>query len=152
MDTEQLKAALDALVKDPSLAPANGETFCNIGVYRISKLYSVPDFKLNKSGDPPMADVMCTIMAASPDFFATDAKGANNAANAGSLVIASHPYDGHGHVAVVYPSPEMYYSPSWKKEVPFLANIGHRVGVLPTSECFPVALGEPTYYVYQEAS
>lgn len=152
MDTESLKAALDALVKDPSLAPANGETFCNIGVYRISKLYSVPDFKLDENKNPPMADAMCQILAQSQDFQICDGQAANDAANAGKLVIAAHPYTGHGHVATVYPSPEMFFSPSLNKLVPFLANIGQKVGVLPESEDFPVALGECLYYIYREAA
>lgn len=148
MDTEELKAALDALVKDPSLQPANGETFCNIGVYRISQMFRVKDFGI----DPPMANAMCQIIAASPNFKMANAQAANSAALAGGFVIAAHPYTGHGHVATVYPSPEMFFSPSLNKEVPFLANIGQKCGILPESQDFPVALGESLYYIYQGTS
>lgn len=150
MDIEEIKSILDALVKDPSLQPKNGKTFCNIAVSRIATIFGVEDFPVDCSNDPPLADVMCDILAVSPNFHAVSTQGANFSSLQGNLVIAAHPYVGHGHVAIVYPSPEMFFSPSWKKEVPFVANVGARNGIFPVSEVFPVAQGEPKYYVYQE--
>lgn len=149
MDIEHLKSALDALIKDPSLfQKPDGTTFCNIAVHRIAALYDIKEFPLNAHGDPPMANRMCEIAATSPAFESASGEGANAAALAGKFVLAAHGYAGHGHVAVVYPSPEMFYSPSWKKEVPFVANVGKRNAIIPASEAFPVALGEPGYYIH----
>ena len=50
----------------------------------------------------------------------------------------------HGHIAVIHPEP-LFFSPSWMKKVPSVANIGKWNKVKPISYAFPT---EPQYYLY----
>ncbi len=147
-DLDSMKMLLEQTVKDPSLAPKpSGTTYCNIAVRRISQQMGCDVFPLGM-----LANDMWTLMHNSSAFVAVDTQQAGIRANNVQLVIAAKQFAGHGHVAVVYPSPEMYYSASWKKEVPFLANVGKDNGILPASKVFPVAQGEPDYFLYEPAT
>ncbi len=144
MTLEQFKTLLEATVKDPSLQPKlDGTTYCNIAVRRVALAFGCEEFY-----DGMLANDMCKHLAVSSNFGRIDGETAAQQARVPSLVIAAHQYAEHGHVAVVYPAAEMYMSPSLKKEVPFLANVGKKNGILPESVDFPVAHGESIYYLY----
>lgn len=143
MNTDQLRDVCEKLVMDPGLKP---ETFCNVAVQRVAHYYGCFDL------DGLMANSMILFMRRSPHFLIVQGEDAHEYAATGKLAIAAHEYDGHGHVAAVYPSDAMFYSPSWKKAVPFLANVGISNGIKPASECFPVSMGEPIYFVYKPAA
>lgn len=144
MNLEQFKTLLETTVKDPSLQPkSDGTTYCNIAVRRVALAFGCEEFY-----DGMMANEMCKHLAISSNFGSIDGQTAAQQARVPSLVIAAHPYSEHGHVAVVYPAAEMYFSPSLKKEVPFLANVGKKNGILPESQDFPVVQGECLYYLY----
>lgn len=147
MSLEEYRALLESLVKDPSLQPKDGKTYCNFAVSRIAKVWGCDEFPLDANNDPPLANQMCDIMALSDKFKVVTARSAIDAAMVPCLVIAAHRYGEHGHVAIVYPSAP-FFSPSLNHYVPYLANCGKKNGIIPESQDFPVADTEPTYYLW----
>lgn len=151
------KAALDSLctdlVTDPLLASRDvtgdgkAETFCNRAVQRAACAFGCRDF--GAEGDPVLANEMVLrLQGGLPGWRQDTAERAAGHAMRGGLAIAAKAYAVHGHVAVVAPEP-CQESGSWGKFVPMVANVGKPPnGIKKTSAAFPVADGEPDYFLY----
>lgn len=165
MNTPRLKEILDTIRGQADLRPAvdaDGhvlKTFCNIGLDRILGLCGVPRMVNKLNGQPLCANDMIEFMRGSSTIW-TKVTGdvACARASQGVLVVAAQAddtFNGHGHVAAVYPC-AMEKSGSWGKDVPLLNNIGRPFKpkppfapedlenkVLKASQCFRK---EPEYY------
>lgn len=75
-----------------------------------------------------------------------DADAVHFSQNGKLSIAAQENKNGHGHIAVISSEP-MQKSGSWKKDVPMLWNVGHKNGLLRTSQCF---LTEPEYFVFHD--
>lgn len=147
MNAPSLKALLDHVRNQEDLKPVidvHGnilKTFCNIALDRVLGLYGAPRL-IDTKGQPLLANDMIDKMRAGNGWERVDSGTACPRASQGWLVVACQQEEGHGHVSPVYPIPEQY-SPSWKKDVPMLSNVGEKNGILRASECFRT---EPEYY------
>lgn len=145
-DPAALKAACDDVLADPDFAPGNGVTHCNQALAAVGAALGCRTlFGL-------LADEIYARMSGGLDgWHACDGVAAAAYAAAGGLAVAALPstrlQEAHGHVAAIYPV-EPEYSPSLKKDVPVVANVGRTVGVMKASEAFPVAAGEPDYFYW----
>lgn len=85
-----------------------------------------------------------------------DGKNALGAADMGLLVFAAcygapekvgnKIVRGHGHIAGIYPSGGcMAWSGKWSKEVPYVANVGRKIGKMSANYAF---LEEPRYFIF----
>jgi hypothetical protein len=143
----ELKDICDQTLALKSLQPKNGVTYCNIAVQTIAAQMGCDEF----SG--LMADEIYQVMATnvSGKWKGVDASDAAIWALSNGLSIASLPSqrlgESHGHVAVVYPVGQQY-SPSFDADVPMLANVGKSVGILKSSEVFPVSKGMPDFFTF----
>lgn len=146
MTVADLRAACDAVLKDPSLQPGAGITHCNQAVRAIAIACGCHDFPEGMLANE-MIDLMASSWVSVPD-------GADAQAQAfsGRLVVAGVQEEEHGHVAVIYPMSRMAFSPSWSKLVPWVANVGKTVGQMPLTHAFPVDEPEPDYYLWPGAS
>lgn len=114
------------------------ETYCNFGVNHVLKAFNFKGFT------SLMANEMVKRMESSPDFAVVDGDAAQRLALDGQVVIAGRRADPHGHVATVYPKKEaLPYSGKWKKEVPWVGNVGKRNEVCGANFAFSE---EPRYY------
>ena len=129
------------------------KTYCNIALAEIAALQGYRGF-IDDSGNVRIADEICKIL--DNDWLRVDGDTAFKLARGGTWCIAassSHDlrlYGGpkftqatHGHVATVYPKNQMGHSAGWRKQVPWLANVGANNGIKIASLCFPA---EPKYY------
>ena len=146
MTAEDLKAACDEVIADPALEPGNGVTHCNEGARRVA--HAMGYFGFND--ESLLADDMIAIMNAGGPWSKVDGATATAHALAGGLAFAamsSHQLDdAHGHIAALYPAP-MQLSGSFSKDVPMVANVGKQDREEKVSAAFPVAFGEPDYFV-----
>ena len=149
IDTEKLKDFLLALVKAPELQPFDFKTFCNIGARRVADL-----FGYNGLDHPDMlADAMIMTLACSPNEWTKTHFGeiAAKFAQIGGLAFAamdsSQLGEEHWHIATIFPA-DCELSPSLNVLVPFVANVGEKNGIMKASEAFPVAKGQPTYFLW----
>ena len=142
-----LKEILDAVRNQPDLKPHDGITYCNIAIDRILGLMGIPRIINPLTGQPHLANSMIDAFEHSPTRWG-EVNGfmAHSCADMGVLAIAAQKADGHGHVAPVYPSEKMVYSPSWGKDVPYLSNVGRKNAIMRASQCFR---GEPKYYAFR---
>ena len=142
-----LKMLCDAAIAAPEFQPKNGVTHCNQAVQRIALGYGYTGFESGM-----LANAMIAFVGGSTDWSDVyDMREASILAQEGNLVIACMPETGHGHVAILYPSPAQF-SPSCKCEVPMIANVGKTNGIVRQSQAFPVALFPkvPVYFVLKE--
>jgi len=56
--------------------------------------------------------------------------------------------EAHGHITAIFPAP-MQFSGSLNKNVCMVANVGKQNGEEKVSQAFPVALGEPDYFLLE---
>jgi hypothetical protein len=144
-----LKAVCDAALSNPLYHPANGITYCNWAVDSIAQQFCCHEF------DGLDADEIYQVMASNASGKWTKSDGSDAAiwALSNGLAIAGMPSQrmgqDHGHVAVLYPL-GMQYSPSLNRDVPMLCNIGKSVGIMKSSEAFPIADGEAEYFMFQQ--
>lgn len=153
-----IKLVCDEVVKNykPKLA-ADGktvlETYCNLALNEVAKVKHYTGF-LDTKGRPLLADDICKVLAG--EWLKIEGEDAFNLAKGGIWCVAASSsadlrrYGGpkfanasHGHVATVYPKEQMGHSVSWRKYVPWLANVGANNGIKIASLCFPA---EPKYY------
>lgn len=139
---EKLKAACDEAMDAPELQPREGLTFCNRGTRRIALAVGCEDFTESMTANKQVAHVEA-------NWRKVGAEEAQAHADAGGLAVAAKDYPVHGHIAVVYPTGSCGYSASWAKKVPWVANCGKRNAVMQSSQAFPVAEGEPGYYLWE---
>lgn len=150
-----LKTACDVALADPALKPRQEDgrlvTHCNQGARFIAHCMGCSDFD-----DPSLlADGMYAIMAANASGKWARGNGVQAAqwALAGALAFAAKTAaqlkEAHGHIAAIYPEPPQM-SGSLGRMVPICANIGRNVPMLAekVSAAFPVALGEPDYFLW----
>ena len=149
IDKEKLKDFLLALVKAPELQPQDGKTFCNIGAKRVADLFGCTDF------DNPdwLADEMIRLISWSPSWTKTSfGEIAAAFSQLGGLAFAAMDSqtldEEHGHIATIFPA-DCELSPSLNCLVPLVANVGAKNGILKVSEAFPVAKGQPDYYLWK---
>lgn len=146
---ERLRAECDAAMTDPDYqpnTPTPGTTHCNQAVRRIARAMGCEDFPAGMLANDQLA-----LVASGGAWRPVSAETAQRHAYWGGLAVAAKEYHPHGHIAVVYPQEFPVFSPSWAKAVPWVANVGKANGVMGTSKAFPVADGEPTYYIWGEA-
>jgi hypothetical protein len=142
-----LKDACDAALDNPAFQPRDGETFCNLAAASIAQALGCGELQ------GLMADEIYAKMAnnAAGHWTKLDGSSASQKAIAGGLVIAAMSSgmlsEAHGHVAVLYPQ-SAEFSGSLNRYVPCVANIGKTVGVMKSSEAFPVSVGEADYFAW----
>lgn len=152
-DLATLKAACDEIVSDPNLQPVKDssgkivETHCNLGAMRVARAMGCDEL------DNLMADQQYEVMSdnATKRWAKVDGMTASAHALAGGLSFAAMTSEQlgetHGHIAAVYPA-QMQESPSLGKEVPLVANVGKTDAEEKESAAFPVADGEPDYFIW----
>lgn len=142
-----IKVLCDDALSNPSFQPKKGTTYCNLAVNSIAKGAGCNEF------DGLMADEIYQTMKtnASGKWQKLDGSDVTIWALSNGLAIAALPSqvlgEDHGHVAVIYPL-GMQASASLGRDVPMVANIGKSVGVMRSTQAFPVSKGEAEYYTY----
>ena len=144
---EILKNGCDFILSSPDLKPNQptpGKTHCNTAVITVALAMGCEELK-------GIADDIYAIMIKNTSGRWARASGSEAAIHAlgGNLAIAGMPStrlkEDHGHVAVVYPV-GMQPSGSLGHDVPMLANVGKKVGLMKSSEAFSVDIGEAYYF------
>lgn len=140
---DTLKKACDAVLSDPSLRPSSGVTHCNQALARIASACGYTAFA------GLLADDILAEVVAAPEWEEVSGSDAAIHALSGGLVFAgmssTRMGEAHGHVAAIYPL-GMGRSGSLGHDVPMVANVGKFVGICLSTEAFPVAVGEASYY------
>jgi len=132
-----IKDVCDAALNDPSFKPKKGTTYCNLAVDWIADQMGCTEF------DGLMADEIYQTMLTnkSGKWAKVDASDATIWALSNGLAIAGLPSqrlgEAHGHVCVIY-AVSMEPSSSLGHDVPMVANVGKSVGVMRSSQAFPV--------------
>ncbi len=142
---EKLIALCRDVMTSPDLRPRDGKTYCNYAVMRVAEGLGLEPWRKDD-----MANDMIDVMESSGMFAKETAERASKHAMKGGFAVAAHKYAQHGHVAVVYPT-ACQHSGSLGKDVAMVANVGKENGLMLSSQAFPVAQGEATYYLYMEA-
>ena len=142
-----LQDECDAVISDPSLEPSAGVTHCNEGARRVAHAMGYLGF----DDESLLADDMVRIMNDGAPWEKVDGATATAHALAGGLAFAAMSSvelgEEHGHIAAIYPAP-MQPSGSLGKDVPMVANVGKQDREEKVSAAFPVALGEPDYFIW----
>lgn len=143
---DKLREICDEIIIDKRFLPRDGKTYCNIALVEICGYFECLDFV------GMMANQIVEFLMDGPKKWSlSSGERAARHALKGGLAVAVKKYPGHGHVAAIYPR-ECEMSGSWKKLVPFLANVGRVNGIMKCSEAFPVNGGEPSYFTYGETA
>lgn len=148
-----LKAACDAAMVNPKLQPEKVKgkvvrTHCNEAAIAIAGAMGCQELAYRN------ADEQYQIMNsnATRRWKKVTGQEATIHALGGGLAFAALPSqrlgEAHGHIAAVYPV-GMQASESLKKDVPLVANVGGTNGLVRVSKAFPVAKGEPDYFVWE---
>lgn len=152
-NVETLRAACDDILRDKNLKPVKDsegnivKTFCNEGAMYVAR--SMGCYEL----DSLMADDQYKVMSKNVSKRWAKVAGMTSAAHAnfGGLAFAAMTSEMlkefHGHIAAIYPAP-MEFSESLQKAVPVVANVGKSNLKEKESMAFPVAQGEPDYFIY----
>lgn len=137
-DIPVLKKVMDDAVNAPELQPSKGQTFCNIGAFRIAKDLGYNYFWDEAKVRPMLANECVDFMEKNPALFSKlfNPLTAWDMANNGYLVFAALKDVPHGHIVAVYPSQEMVTSGKWDCQVPLVANIGKENKVCGTNYAF----------------
>lgn len=142
-----IKLLCEIVLKDPTLQPVKGVTHCNQAVARVAAAMGCADL------NGLMADEQYQVMARNSNGNWKKVSGSDAAIHAlgNGLAVAGLPSqtldEAHGHVAVLYPI-GMQLSASLGHDVPMVANIGKTVGVMRSSQAFPVDKGEAEYFIW----
>lgn len=149
---EALRTLCQRLITDPRYiahditGDGRPETFCNFAAAEAANAYGCHDL------DGLNADMQLLRLQGQP-FGWTIGTGTRAAAHAllGGLAFAAKSYPGeHGHITLIAPEPpEM--SGSWGIMVPIVAHVGKPPNAIKkVSGAFPVAKGEPQYFLYKD--
>jgi hypothetical protein len=116
---------------DPKTVENERQTFCNYFVREVCKWFGWTNFE---SPDRDQAGEIARYMRSHPQQWqklavqdGPDYDKAAQLASQGCLIVAAQENPTPpptGHVAVITPQGDTIYSPSWKKAVPFAANVG----------------------------
>ena len=131
---QKLKRICDIVVKDGSLWPRDGKTFCNFSVNLICSHMGYTGFK------GMVANEIYDFCLKNHQVLASN--WVEEYALGGGLAVAAQRGDPHGHVAVVAPH-EGVFSGKWRKRVPIIANVGLTCGLMGVNYGFKT---EPTYF------
>ncbi len=147
-----LEEILDANLSNGALVGMGGVTYCNVNARLTAQALGFHDF----DDESLLADDMIEIMVQGGPWEEVDGAAAALHALDGGLAFAamlsSELRESHGHLAPIYPRGTQR-SASLQKDVPWIANVGAKNGIMLVSAAFPVAKGEPHYYARtQEAS
>lgn len=115
---------------------SDGTTFCNYALHDILTDLGLPKFCVSESGDRRLMANEIIEKMERMGLSKVDASDAHRLSNEGVIVVAGMRMPQHGHVAVVYPFPAMYFSGKWNRSVPCVANIGKDNGVMPCNYSF----------------
>ena len=129
----------DSVLIDPDLIPRDGKTYCNTAAYKICFNYGYDLYDPNRK-DLMMANEIEAWVRS--NWAKITGLKANRLANEGKIAMAAQKGTPHGHIAIIYPG-AMVYSGKWAKEVPVVANVGARNGVMGCNYAFKT---EPAYY------
>lgn len=150
MDIQAVKDFMDGVVNDPALKSTGETTYCNCASRKIAQFFGCHEF----DNENLLADDMKAIMVANASGKWTSAIGSVATVHAlnGGLALAAMSSQQlnaqHGHITAIYPV-IMQFSGSLQKFVPVVAGVGGVVNsVEKVSEQFPVALGEPDYFIW----
>jgi len=144
---ERYREFCHMLVADPEMqaetTDAGLKTKCNYALRKACiELLDYQGF------DGMMANAIIRAAKYSPGMWRmSTGEHARKAVIEGGFAFAGKEYPEHGHVALIYPGP-MMRSGSWDVDVPLVANVGRRNGVMKVSQAFPVSQGQPDYFVY----
>lgn len=122
--------------------PADDRTFCNIATAHIASVAGYAGFRGMVAND------IVKLMSSSPDFAKVAPVAAQALANDGRLVIAGICGEAHGHVAVIAPGGELFYSKKWRQDCPVVMNTGKTNGIMSASWAFSE---EPAYFSWIES-
>ena len=148
-----LKAACDEVIADESLQPVKDaagkiiETHCNFGAARVAEAMGCGELSGHN------ADEQYQIMSSNASGRWKKVSGSEATIHAldGGLAFAALPShrleEAHGHIAAIYPA-GMQWSGSLGQDVPMVANVGKLDAEERASQAFPVAEGEPDYFVW----
>ena len=147
MTADAFRILLEEVIHDPKFQPCDGTTFCNMAVQKVCNAFDVYDL------DGMMANQMVAALEAGmlKGWAACTAQEATRHALDGGLALAGKQYVGHGHIAVVWPG-SMDFAGSYGKEVPMLANVGSKNGVLNLGWVFAAKKGEPGYWKFTQGA
>ena len=120
-NVKKLKRICDSIVKDESLWPKNGLTFCNFAVNLICQHMGYTGF-----ADMVANQIYDKCLKVHTE---TSAAWAEEYANSGEIAVAAQRADPYGHVAVIYPG-DGVFSGKWRTQVPLCANVGITCGVV----------------------
>lgn len=142
-----IKDVCDQAMANPKFQPKKGTTYCNMAVQFIADAMGCQEL------DGLMADEIYQVMKTNASGKWKNVEGSDAtiwALSNGLSIAAMSSQDlgeAHGHVAVVYPL-GMEGSASLGHDVPMVANVGKSVGVMRSTQAFPVSKGEARYYTY----
>ena len=151
---QSLKDICESVVSDSDFAPSGGKTHCNAASLLIAQTMGCAEFDHGIGEEPLLADAMIGLMESNSSGKWKAVNGSQAAIHAlgGGLAFAAKPSfalgDAHGHIAAIFPL-GMQWSNSLKKDVPLVANVGRLNGILKVSQAFPVAKGEPSYFIWE---
>ena len=134
-DTSTIKRACALILSNEGYEPdVEGRTWCNFALNDILTHLGFPEFcrkdkRLLLANDIIEKMEGCCRSVAFGD--------AGLFANQGDILVAGMKMPGHGHVAMIYPSPTSAISGKWGRyDVPFCANVGKENGVMPLNWAF----------------
>lgn len=143
----ELKSVLDHALSNPKFMPLNGITHCNEAIQFIAWSKGCSEFTGMVADD--IYNTMLKNVSGKWDK--VDPSDATIWALSNGLSIAALPSSKlaelHGHIAAIYPVGQIF-SASFKMDVPVCANVGKTVGIMKTSEAFPVSKGMPDFFTY----
>ena len=120
-----VKDSLDSILRDSTLKPHDGITYCNIGVYKAFHAMGFDCFWDVANNRPMTANAMIAFMEVCPIFRPLFMDEVIKLAPDGDkLIVLGQPEAEHGHVAVIYPSHDTTFSGHWQRNAPEIANIG----------------------------
>lgn len=153
-DRGQLLADIcESVVSDSDFKAAGGKTYCNMAALLVAQTMGCKEFDHGVGEDPLLADAMIGLMESNGSGKWRRATGSEATIHAlgGGLAFAAKASFAlgadHGHIAAICPL-GMQHSGSLKKDVPLVANCGRLNGIMKVSQAFPVAKGEPDYFIW----
>ena len=149
----KLRRLCDSVVMNPlyEARDINGipgdETFCNQAFAYIAREMGC-DLPKRPDGHDMLANELFDHMAEGNGWRSENRQRAAAHANKGGLAAAIRREYPNGHVAALRGG--VAYSPSFKANVPIVANVGRKGqnGIKKVSEAFSVEKGEPEYFTY----
>ena len=144
---EKLEAVCKSVVTGDRFKAKGKTTFCNQSVWETAAEMGYDIFRKKQM----LAKDIIRHVKSSADWEEASPERACEHAKRGNLAICGKQYSTMDHVSTIYPT-EMLFSGSWNKYVPLIANVGKENGIMKVSQAFPVAEGEPQYWILVEGA